>query len=69
MRFRPVPLLVLQCPTHETETSMNDDLMRRMRGHVGYDPKQVLANPERYNRAERRAAARVMAEQGRKQVR
>lgn len=32
-----------------------DDLMRRMRGHVGYDPKQVIANPERYNRAERRA--------------
>ena len=45
---------------------MTDDLMRRMRGHVGYDPKQVLANPERYNRAERHAAARVLAENERK---
>lgn len=47
---------------------MTDDLMRRMRGHVGYDPKQVLAHPERYNRAERRAAARVLAENGKKAV-
>lgn len=47
---------------------MTDDLMRRMRGHVGYDPKQVLANPERYNRAERRAAARVIAENEKKAI-
>lgn len=47
---------------------MEDNLMRRMRGHVGYDPKQVLANPEKYNRAERRAAARVQAENNRKAV-
>ena len=40
---------------------MSDDLMRRMRDHVGYDPAQVLAHPERYNRAERRAAQRVLA--------
>lgn len=47
---------------------MTDDLLRRMRGHVGYDPKQVLAHPKQYNRAERRAAARVVAENGRKAV-
>lgn len=40
---------------------MSDDLMRRMRDHVGYDPDQVLAHPERYSRTERRAAARVLA--------
>lgn len=43
-----------------------NELIRRMRGHVGYDPKQVLANPEKYNRAERRAAARVLAENAKK---
>lgn len=47
---------------------MTDDLMRRMRGHVGYDPKQVLENPELYNRAERRAAARVLAEKAKKAI-
>ena len=47
---------------------MKDDMVRRMRAHVGYDPKYVLANPEKYNRAERRAAARVLAENGRKAI-
>lgn len=47
---------------------MSDELMRRMRGHVGYDPKQVVENPERYNRAERRAAARVLAENAKKAI-
>lgn len=47
---------------------MEDNLMRRMRGHVGYDPKQVVANPRRYNRAERRAAVRVLAEKRKKAI-
>jgi len=42
---------------------MSDTLMRRMREHVGYDPEEVARHPEQYNRAERRAAMRALAEQ------
>lgn len=38
------------------------DLMRRMRDHVGYDPEKIVSGEQPANRAERRAAARVMAE-------
>lgn len=47
---------------------MSSELLRNMRAHSGYDPTQVLANPKRYNRTERRIAARVLREQGRKQA-
>lgn len=40
---------------------MNDRL-REMREHVGIDPEEVLRHPERYNRADRRLAAKVMRE-------
>lgn len=39
------------------------DLMRRMRDHVGYDPERIVSGEQPANRAERRAAARVVAEQ------
>jgi hypothetical protein len=45
-----------------------NELLKDMRAHRGYDPETVLRNPERYNRAERRAAARVIAEKGKKAV-
>lgn len=36
--------------------------LREMRDHVGIDPDEVLRHPERYNRADRRLAKRVVQE-------
>lgn len=47
---------------------MSADLLRNMRAHSGYDPKRVLQHPKQYNRAERRMAAKVLREGGRKEA-
>lgn len=39
---------------------MTDDLMRRMRDHVGYDPERIVSGEQPATRAERRAAERVL---------
>jgi hypothetical protein len=43
-----------------------DDLLRRMRDHVGYDPERIVSGEQPANRAERRAAKRVLAEKAAK---
>lgn len=47
-------------PKEHTMTSR--DRLREMRDHVGIDPHDVAQHPDRYNRADRRLAAKIMRE-------